>query len=147
MCFQDDVLPVGNNAESDSVVPIKKRKSNPSTMNISSHGNAKRRYCALCDVPRLETEVRDSSKIRKHNIILFSCLIIENSIDDQLASKAYEEISLRRKRLCKEHYIRAVRGVHLLIHQQKYVCIHHSSVLIYRQRSKAGIEYRSYPWT
>ncbi|EYC39217.1 hypothetical protein Y032_0668g1345 [Ancylostoma ceylanicum] len=102
---QGDASPMGDHPASDSVVPTKKQKSVPPEPSVTSHVNTPRRYnCALCEVPRFETEVRDTSKNHKHNLILFSCLVIENSIDDQFAKNVYESISRKRKRLCKEHY-------------------------------------------
>ncbi|RCN38093.1 hypothetical protein ANCCAN_15976, partial [Ancylostoma caninum] len=105
---QDDASAMGDHTVSEPVIPTKKQKSLPSDPNVTTHMNTPRRYnCALCEVPRFETEVRDTSKNRKHNLILFSCLVIENGIDDHFVKSVYEGILRKRKRLCKEHYNRA----------------------------------------
>nr|CDJ90302.1 Transposase domain containing protein [Haemonchus contortus] len=63
--------------------------------------------CVLCGKIRPLLDARNSLKKAEQNIIFLSCLLMENTIDMETATKLYKETFQSLRRLCQKHFIRA----------------------------------------
>ncbi|ETN77421.1 hypothetical protein NECAME_11049, partial [Necator americanus] len=63
--------------------------------------------CALCGQTRPMVEARTTAKSKDQNIVLLSCLLMENDIELDTAINVYKETHSVFKRICQLHFIRA----------------------------------------
>ncbi|VDN28463.1 unnamed protein product [Cylicostephanus goldi] len=70
---------------------------------------SRNRGCYLCGLVRAEDESRWGSMNHRQNLVFMSCLISCGIIKAEVAKEVFHRIGSGRKRLCKLHYIQAVR--------------------------------------
>ncbi|KAK6726291.1 hypothetical protein RB195_004546 [Necator americanus] len=88
--------------------PSTSQDSSADVISVSKASCPSQRFaCSLCQLRYSSPKLRLVSESTKENIILLSCLVMDNTIEMDVAKKICKEICHHGRLLCKNHFVQA----------------------------------------